>query len=109
MSARPACALLCLLLACTSTKLAYSPAPHTGERRCRLFSLTARPDGSLPDLDVLEDSESVGDEDGCGVVSAHEVGGDGRLVDVHAPDGEAGLHLVRDACPMESDDALIIL
>src|SRR5690242_10822485 len=64
---------------------------------------------SARDFDVLEDAESVRNEDGRGVVEADEVRQDGLVVDTHEPHRETWLDLVRDAGLVQSDDALVVL
>src|ERR671924_1123897 len=64
---------------------------------------------STPDLDVLEDPERVGDEDGGGVVGADEVVDDPFFVNAHEPDVQAGLGFVGDAGLVQADDALVFL
>src|SRR5437879_6209274 len=63
---------------------------------------------SVSDLDVLQDAQGVGDEDGDRVVGADEVGDDRLLADAHEPHREAGLVLVRDARLVEPHHPLVV-
>ncbi len=67
--------------------------------------------GHLPaaDLHVLQHAEGVGDQNGGGVVGAHQVGDDRLLVDAHEADRKARLDLVGEAGLVQADDALLVL
>src|SRR3954452_22239839 len=63
---------------------------------------------SVSDLDVLENAEGVGDQDGRGVVGADEVLDDGLVVDAHETHRQAGLVLVGDPRLVQADHALLL-